>query len=179
MTQGFHEPPDILTRKARKHQLNALKNKGNDISNAEVKMSNKPLLDTEESRREFLKPSLEPNIHFNAIRTETIGRDIYIGDIPEESKEGFLNHEVLHVTFYDYENAWTEEGVIKDLGEFKILKSHPRYEQYSEREKVSEDFVASAGAWITGRRFKFDIRNGWITENQAKSRMKFFDDLRD
>ena len=36
MLQGFHEAPDILTGKARKHQENASKNKGNDISNAEI-----------------------------------------------------------------------------------------------------------------------------------------------
>ena len=34
--QGFHEAPDPETGKAKKHQENALKGKGNDISNVEV-----------------------------------------------------------------------------------------------------------------------------------------------
>lgn len=36
MSQGYHEPKDPETKKARKHQENALKNKGNDISNVEI-----------------------------------------------------------------------------------------------------------------------------------------------
>ena len=36
MTQGFHEAPNPETKKARKHQENALKNKGDDISNVEI-----------------------------------------------------------------------------------------------------------------------------------------------
>lgn len=34
--QGFHEPQDIITKKALKHQRNALKGKDNDLSNAEI-----------------------------------------------------------------------------------------------------------------------------------------------
>ena len=36
MTQGYHEPKNPFTGKATDHQRNALKGKGNDISNAEI-----------------------------------------------------------------------------------------------------------------------------------------------
>ena len=39
--QGYHEPQDIRTKKAPKHQKAALKSKAKDISNAEVKPNRK------------------------------------------------------------------------------------------------------------------------------------------
>ena len=43
MTQGYHESQDPRTGKALKHQRNALKGKGNDISNVEVKPKIDPI----------------------------------------------------------------------------------------------------------------------------------------
>jgi len=129
-------------------------------------------------RREFLKPSRPPRIVRGADRTESTEDTIYLGrGLNKSQEDSFLKHEMLHITFFDYEDRWQSLGAIKNLGNTKIDKMHPRFKQYTDREKSSEDFVTSAGEWIDGKRFAGDIERGWITREEADSRMKFFDDI--
>ena len=67
MTQGFHEPPDILTGKARKHQENARKSKAKNISNAKIEPTINSTFEEDslrfESAEDFVKAQGEPLYH--------------------------------------------------------------------------------------------------------------------
>ena len=73
MTQGFHEPPDPITGKARNHQENATKRKGKSISNAEIKPTPVSLFDYEgvEDTKVQLKEGLD--FPYVAVRSSILG----------------------------------------------------------------------------------------------------------
>jgi hypothetical protein len=127
-------------------------------------------------RWESIKPQKPSEIALGD-RTENIGGKIHISK--EQFELGYddvaIRHELLHDTAL--ENLDTFAKNVINAGDTATNKMHPSYSRYTNREKLSEDFVASASEWIDGTRYKDDLRVGRITPEEAKSRMDYFDNF--
>jgi hypothetical protein len=83
-----------------------------------------------------------------------------------------LRHELFHITGYAWEDKFKQE--VLNAGKTAYVKAHPLARRYSERDFLSEDFVAAAEDWVRGN-YRTTVRMGWQTEEESESRMKFFE----
>ncbi len=172
MSKGYHEEPDPRTGKAPEHVRNAKKKSVKRISNAEILPSS-----TSAERRKLLLSRLpsKPEVHYNAHKSGIINGDIYIGYLVTHPvmREGLVNSWTLKILYPVYADDWAK---IKNVGKIKLLTGK-HYAAHSEKDLIVEDFVRSAEHWIDGTNFKIAMKIGNITQEEASSRIKFFESL--
>ena len=132
----------------------------------------------EKSRREMLYNSaysILPKVFYNAPKSEIVDGNIYVGKliIHPDTREALVEGWTLKVIYPNFAEEWNR---VKNVGNIGLL-SGKYYKGYSEEELIIEDFVRSAQHWIKGSNFKGAMKSGFITQEEADSRIKFFEDL--
>ena len=132
----------------------------------------------QKSRREMLynsAHSLLPEIHYNAPKSEIINGDIYVGKliVHHDLREALVEGWTLKVIYPKFAEEWIR---VKNVGNIGLL-SGKCYTGYSKEKLIIEDFKLSATNWINDNGFKIAIKSGHITQEEADSRIKFFEDL--
>ena len=170
--QGFHEAPDPLTGKAPEHVRNARMKSAKRISNTKIMPSYTP-----EERRKLLLRGLpsEPKVHYDAPKSGIINGEIYIGHLVKHTdlREGLVSSWTLKLLYPVHADNWAK---VKNVGKIKLV-SGKHYAGYSQKDLMAEDFVRSAEHWIEGTNFRIAVKIGNITQEEADSRIGFFEAL--
>lgn len=170
--QGYFEKKNPETGVAEKHQRAAQRKTAKRISNTKIMPSSTPT-----QRRKLLLSGLssEPKVHYNAPKSGIIGGEIHIGYIVKHTalREGLVNSYTLKLLYPVHAENWAK---VKNVGKIKLLTGK-HYEWYLTDELILEDFVRSAEHWISGTNFKIAMKIGNITQEEADSRIGFFEAL--
>ncbi len=125
---------------------------------------------------EIVKPQ-NPSVVEYGDKTENIGGKITVSK--EQFELGYddvaVRHELLHDTALENEETFAKN--VLNAGNTVTDQMHPSFSRYTDREKISEDFVSSATEWLLGTRFKDDLKAGRITPEEVESRMSYFDNF--
>ena len=170
--QGFHEAPNPITGKGPEHVRNARMKSAKRISNTKIMPSYTP-----EERRKLLLRGLpsEPEVHYNAPKSGIINGEIHIGYLVKhpEMRESLVNSWTLKLLYPVHAENWAK---VKNVGKIRLLTGK-HYAWYLTDELILEDFVRSAEHWISGTNFKTAMKLGNITQEEADSRIGFFEAL--
>lgn len=131
------------------------------------------------SRREMLynsAHSLLPEVYYNAPKSGIIDGNVYIGELitHPDMREALVEGFTLKVIYPNFADEWK---LVKNAGNIGLL-SGKEYRGYSKGALIAEDFVRAAQIWINGTtNYRYAIKEGYITQEEADSRINFFEGL--